>query len=494
MRAVIYARFSDGKQKEESIDVQLRECKAYAKKRKITIVGEYIDKALTGRTDKRPNFLKMIKDSAKNNFDAVITLKVDRFARNRYDSALYKAKLKQNNVHVVYARESIPDGPEGILLESMLEGYAEYYSANLRQNVLAGLHENALNCKVTGSVPFGYKVSADHTHEIDPIAAPIVREVFEKYSAGEKSKEIIDYLARRGIKTKSGKAFDQNAITRMLKNKKYYGLYKYMDVEIEGGIPPIISKKLFEEVQEKMARTKTSPGHKTEYLLTTKLICGHCESFMVGESGRSKNGNTYYYYKCAARKKNAKACDKAPVRKEYVEKLVTEITIKEILNDDIIRKIIDKVIEIQDKDQDIEILSAMQSRLGDVEKSIKNLMKAIESGIITETTKNRLTELENEQEDIKNEIEIEKHRDDLKLKPEQLEYWLKQFQDGDPNDVNFQKKIIDLFVHKVYLYDDEIRIYYNLGDDNDPSEFKRSDQKIDESSQSVLFLNALVHH
>mgnify|MGYP002518385862 CR=1 FL=1 len=129
MKAVIYARYSSDNQREESIEGQLRECTAYCKKNDITILRTYIDRAMSAKTDHRPDFQRMIKDSAKGLFDVIIVWKLDRFARNRYDSAHYKAQLRKYGVKVLSATENISDGPEGIILESMLEGMAEYYSA-----------------------------------------------------------------------------------------------------------------------------------------------------------------------------------------------------------------------------------------------------------------------------------------------------------------------------------------------------------------------------
>ena len=116
MRAVIYARFSSDKQNEASIEGQLRECLEYAKYNGIDVIGEYIDRAVSAKTDNRPDFQRMIKDSYKNAFDTVLVWKLDRFARNRYDSAYYKNILKKNGVRVVSAKESISQGADGILL------------------------------------------------------------------------------------------------------------------------------------------------------------------------------------------------------------------------------------------------------------------------------------------------------------------------------------------------------------------------------------------
>ena len=136
MKAVIYARYSSDNQREESIEGQLRECTAYCQKNEITVVRTYIDRALSAKTDNRPDFQRMIKDSAKGLFDVVLVWKLDRFARNRYDSARYKAQLKKYGVKVLSATENISEGPEGIILESLLEGMAEYYSAELAEKVI----------------------------------------------------------------------------------------------------------------------------------------------------------------------------------------------------------------------------------------------------------------------------------------------------------------------------------------------------------------------
>ena len=125
MTAVIYARYSTDSQREESIEGQIRECTAYAEKNGFTVVKHYIDRAISAKTDNRPQFQQMIKDSERGIFDVIIVWKLDRFARNRYDSARYKTQLKRNGVKLVSATEVISAGPEGIILESVLEGYAE---------------------------------------------------------------------------------------------------------------------------------------------------------------------------------------------------------------------------------------------------------------------------------------------------------------------------------------------------------------------------------
>ena len=143
MKDVIYARYSSDNQREESIEGQIRECKVFAEKNGIDIIEIYIDRALSAKTDNRPDFQRLIKESGSKKFEVLLVWKLDRFARNKFDSAHYKRILKNNGVHVVSATEVISDGPEGILLESLLEGMAEYYSADLSEKVMRGQTEIA---------------------------------------------------------------------------------------------------------------------------------------------------------------------------------------------------------------------------------------------------------------------------------------------------------------------------------------------------------------
>ena len=201
MKAVIYARYSSDNQREESIEGQLRECKEYADRNNMVIVNNYIDRALSAKTDNRPEFQRMVKDSASGAFDVVLVWKLDRFARNRYDSAHYKSILRKNGVRVISAKEAISEGPEGIILESMLEGYAEYYSAELSQKVTRGMTENALKARYNGgTMLFGYMVDKDKHYILNPATAPIVEEIFTRYADGETIVDIIDSLNARGVK------------------------------------------------------------------------------------------------------------------------------------------------------------------------------------------------------------------------------------------------------------------------------------------------------
>ena len=469
MKAVIYARYSSHSQKDASIEQQLRVCRQYAREHDIQIVGEYCDHAISGTSDKRPEFMRMIKDSDKRRWEQVLVYKIDRFARNRYDSATYKVRLRRNGVKVTSVMEPIPDGPEGILLESVLEGSAEYYSANLSQNILRGMHDNAMACKVNnGGLPLGLKKGEDGKYAIEPAGAAVVREIFEMYAAGSNGTEIIATLNSRGLRTSRGARWNKNSLHTILRNERYAGVYIWKDVRIEGGIPAIISKELFDAVQErlkKVARAPAAARTDVDYMLTGKLFCGHCGSAMAGESGTGKSGRKFYYYSCVKRKRQ-RACDKKPVRKDWIEELVVRQTRDKCLTDEMIEVIVDAALRVQEREKDDSVLRGFEAELSEVKRGIQNMLNAIEQGIITPSTKQRLEELESRRLDLELAIEEEKVEQPT-LSREYLTFWLEKFRSGDCGDEAFRASFIDMFIKAVYVYDDHLRIVCNFTGDGE---------------------------
>lgn len=426
-------------------------------KNNFIVVDEYIDRAISGKTDNRPSFQRLIKDSEKGHFNAVVMYTLDRFARNRYDSAVYKAKLKKNGVRVFYAKQPMPDTPEGIILESVLEGYAEYYSENLSRGVKRGMKENALQALVNGKPPLGYKTNESHRFEIDPVGAKAVGAIFEMYAEGKSKAEIINWLNEQGFKTSRGNAFNKNSLSRILRNDKYIGVYRFDDVILEDAVPPIIDKTLFDKVQALFkhnysARAKNKATE--DYLLTTKVFCGHCGEPMIGESGTSKTGKLHRYYKCAGRKRKHN-CTKKVEKKDWLEQVVVKFTVERVLTDENIDLIATRAMELIEREsQDTSLLIGLQGSLKEINKKIKNLMSAIEQGIITPTTKERLKELEQERRDIEGQIAREEMKKPLVTK-ERIMYWLYQFKSGNVEDVEYQRRIVDTLINSVYIYDDE---------------------------------------
>ena len=463
LKGVIYARFSSEKQNEASIEGQLRECLEYAQKKGITIVGNYIDRALSARTDNRPEFRRMIKDSAKKSFDIVLVWKLDRFSRDRYDSAHYKHLLKKNGVKVVSAKENISEGPEGIILEAMLEGMAEYYSAELAVKVKRGMMENALKGRVNGGKPpYGYYIDKERHLCVNEETAPIVQQIFQMYAGGKLVREILAYLDERGIRTTNGKKFTFSILQKMLGSRRYLGEYKYGEVTIPDAFPAIIDETLFEKVQrrlEKNRRTAASGKAKEDYLLTTKLFCGKCGAYMVGESGVSRGKEIYRYYKCVNARKHT--CDKKAVPKEWIENLAVEKTFEIATNEKVVNYLVGRLLELQTADN--PRLPQLKSQMADVLKKIDNIIQAIEQGIIFESTHDRLAELEKQ----KSELEICILQEQMQrpiLSQDEIQFAIEKFGKLDINKEEDRKCLIDSFINAIYLYDDKITFIFNYKD------------------------------
>ena len=461
MTAVIYARYSTDSQREESIEGQIRECTAYAEKNGFTVVKHYIDRAISAKTDNRPQFQQMIKDSERGNFDVIIVWKLDRFARNRYDSARYKTQLKRNGVKLVSATEVISAGPEGIILESVLEGYAEYYSADLSEKVVRGMTENALKGIYNGgTIPFGYMIDETRHYQPDPLLAPYVEQTFQKYADGATMTDLRDWLKAHNIKNSMGGEISYNTIQRMLSNRRYIGELRLRDVVQPNAIPALVSEELFNKVQEKLAKNKKAPArHKAEesYLLTTKLYCGKCGALMFGESGVSHTGRMYTYYKCAAAKKK-KTCDKKAVRKQWLEDLVVTETMKLVEDDASMNAIIAKVMELQN--QESTDLPIYEKQLKETETGITNMLNAIQMGILTSSTKERLEALEEQRKELQARI-AEERLAKPKMKEEFVRFWLLRFRKLDMTQPEQRQALVDTFINAIYLYDDKVLITFN---------------------------------
>lgn len=464
MRAVIYARYSAGpRQTDQSIEGQVTVCTNFCKQRGLTVQEVYADRHISGKTDDRPEFQRLIRDAKSKKFEVVVVYKTDRFARNKYDSAIYKRELRQAGVQLLYAAETIPEGPEGIILESLMEGLAEYYSAELAQKIKRGIHESAVKGRVIGnSVPLGYRTSAEHTYEIDPETAPVVRKIFEMYIKGISCSDICRYLTERGFRTRRGQPFNHNSINRILNNKKYIGIYEAAGVIYQDKIEPIVSQETFLLAKREMQRRKKGKATRADtadYLLAGKLFCGHCGSLMHGVSGTSKTGSTHFYYTCA--KKRKKLCDKKSVAKDYIERLVVDLTRDYVLKENRLRMIAEKMYQLQaESDTTQEEIGQYRKMLRENKTASENILRAIEKGMATDTLLARLKTLEDEQKSILGEIAFLESRD-FSLSVDELEFFLLQFVQRDDEE-DYNRRIIKSFISRVVLYDDKIEIEYTL--------------------------------
>ena len=360
--AVIYARYSSDSQTEQSIEGQLHVCNEYAKSNNIVILRTYIDRAMSGKTDKRPDFQQMLKDSARKEWDFVLVYKFDRFGRNRYETAIHKKELKDNGVKVVSATEYLPDTPEAIIFESMLEGYAEYYSAELSQKIRRGNNESRL----------------------------VPPEIYE--------------------------------IVRKKVNDNKYG--------------------------------KTSEN--VEYLLKNKIICGYCGKSIVGENGTAHTGKRMYYYKCGGRKNAKNGCNKQTIRKDLLEKLVLDGMIEEMKKPGIMNGLIAELLRIQQENSKVNAATLMlQKEQKSNASAIDNLLQAIEQGGTAASAMKRLRELESRQNDLEEQIAIEKSKSEIAL----TEFQIRQFYEEALR--NTPKMLINALVKKIILFDDKMQIIFN---------------------------------
>lgn len=476
MKAVIYARYSSDNQREESIEGQLRECMEYAERNGIIVVDTYIDRALSAKTDNRPNFQKMIKDASKQLFKYIIVWKLDRFARNRFDSAYYKHLLKKNGVRVVSAREIIAEGSEGILLESVLEGYAEYFSADLSEKVLRGMTENALKCMNNGSgTPLGYYVDDEQHLQIDEKKAPYVREIFQRFADGEMIKTIIADMNARGIgitvrvkKSRGDKkpyerSLNYNVVRRILSNRKYIGEYKFKDTVVLNGVPAIIDQDIFDKVQKRLEQNRKAPAkHKADddYLLTTKLFCGKCKAMMVGECGTSHTSKTYRYYKCVTQKRKH-ACDKKTVNKDTIENQVVKAVMNKIMDDELMEYLADSLYSLQLSEE--TRIPQLKEELVNTERGINNMLDAIQKGIILDSTKKRLSDLEERKKALEIELVQEQIRKPI-LTREQILFGITKFRNLDTSTQEGKRTLIESFVNAIYLYDTYALVTCNYKD------------------------------
>lgn len=497
MNVVIYARYSSDKQTEQSIEGQLRVCHEYAQKNGYTVINEYIDRAMTGRNDDRPDFQRMIEDSKKKNFEAVLVYQLDRFARNREDSAMNKHKLKKNGVRVISARENVNSGDASdIILESVLEGMAEYFSKELSQKVKRGMRLMAEKCQYTGSqITFGYKV-VDKNYVIDEEKASIVKQIFSMYAQGSTIIEIVKYLNERHLKTGYNKPFGKNSLNHILANKKYIGVYHYGDIEIKDGIPRIIDDELFNKVQDILEKNKKlrarTKAHE-EYLLTSKLFCGHCKAMMTGYCGSSASGKKHYYYACKNNVK--KLCKKKYAHKLWIEDLVVK-KCYEILTDENIEIIARECVKVSMMNKDTSIINLLRKQLKDYEKEINNLMQAVAECPIEQVRQglySKLSETIENKKELEAQLAIESNKVGIMLNEEQVIFFLNKLRKGNPNDLHIRRSLISTFVVAVYLYDlpdGNKRITYILSVNGTPTELTEDILNAIENN-SVLIPNTL---
>lgn len=486
MRVAIYARYSSSNQREESIDAQIRAIKDYCDSKGYSIVKTYIDEARSATTDNRPNFKQMIEDSDLNIFDSVIVHKLDRFSRDKYDSVSYKRKLRNNNVTLQSVLERLDDSPESTILESLLEGMAEYYSKNLARETMKGMKENAYKCMHTGGKPpLGYNVDpSTKKYIINKQEAKAVRLIFDLYAKGSGYTYIVDKLNALGYKTKIGNSFGTNSISEILRNEKYTGIYVFNKtpkkingkrnshvtkpeaeiIRVKDGMPRIVSDETYNKVQERLKNNKRNASNKAKepYILSSKIKCGICGSAMIGHTskcGRSKN--KYSSYRCG-RRYRYKDCHMKPINRDYVNELVINKLFEHFFTDSSINKFTKELTKTYNKSLKNNTLNlkSIEKNIKCIDKEIDNLINAIANGLNNPSIKTKLDTLETEKANLaatKTELEYKLNNSIL---DETLvrEYLIKDSLALKSKSADDLKRIINTYVDSVIIYEDKVEI------------------------------------
>ena len=457
MNAVIYARYSSHGQRDVSIEDQVREITTYAKTHNYTIIRTYADRKRTGKeADKRKDFIRMIHDSAKHDFQTVLIYKHDRFARNKYDAVIYKKRLKDNGVKVIAVAEPIPDGAGAMILESIYEAMAEEYSANLSQNIKRGQKGNAMKAYANHKAPFGYIINhTTHKYDIDTENAPYVKTIFEMILQGKPHKEVLDYLAAHN------KPHSAHWLYRTLRNERYTGVYIYADTRIEGGMPAIISKSDFDMVRATVKQRQQKPQLKPyTYLFSGKIYCGYCNALMNGESATSHTGTLYRYYCCPTAKKKKK-CKKHRISADFIESKAIEALRSTIFTDEVTERLANDVFNYLNANT-TEAISDYKKRLSTIEKSLANIISNMERfSHVPDALMQRMCDLEQEKNELLDRITTEQSVIDAsQIKTEELKEFIKAFsQSGN-------RQLVNAFVTRLTVFNDYAILEYDASENN----------------------------
>ena len=473
---ICYYRYSSHAQNEQSIDQQRELAVRYAETHDLNIVKEYIDEALSGTTDDRPNYRLMLKEIEKIKPHALIVYKIDRLSRDRYELLDARRKIRDAGCQIIRVAEVNldPDDPASIMFEALYDGMAEFYSANLRQNVMRGMRYNAENALYNGHKLLGYTVDDTKHYVIDNNTASIVLRIYNHYADGKELKVIADELNAQGLKTSLGRQFNINGLRHILKNRAYIGEYRYNDIVIPDGMPRIVSDELFASVQRRfeLNRHKSKPvmskskyEANTRFWLTGKLFCGECKESLHGISGTSKQGTIHYYYACKNYRKHK--CKLRSIRKDLLETCVIEI-LREFLSDT--EKLASLAVDVSDYCKkmysDDSYLKSLEHELKQTENELKNVVNAIKSGCFNTIIQDTLNELESRQKSLQEAIETEKVKLSLAYDDYSIKHYFEMYADADFDDDETRDRIFEYFIDKIYVFEDKLIIDMFYSDDH----------------------------
>lgn len=496
IRAAFYGRTSTKMQTETSIDAQRRACQNYAEKSNMVIVQEYVDRGCSGKTiEGRPQFVQMLKDSKTGMFNVVLVIKDDRFSRSTRDFLNVEHDLRVNGVKIISVSEPFTDNPIGRFARFTNAANNELYNDSVAFHTTKDFKEKAHNGIHTGGLPpLGYDVDIITKRlVINEEEAREVRLIFELYNKGLGFTKIIEELNSQGFTTKNGNEFGKNSLHDIIRNKKYTGCYVYNRreskvfgranshknksadeiVEAKGEVPAIISEEVFNKAQELMDNRKVKSGAysaKRVYLLSGKVVCGHCGCNMTGNAKYNGKGTLTVSYSCEHRRKD-KTCPNMDIRKNKLDNLVVEKIAEYIFKSENIPELTKKLQELDLKrnTEYTNTIKRINKRIKDNKIKQENIMRAIESNnfdadVIAEKFYDRLKYLTNEK------AEYEKSLEDVKAKAQkaeineqsvaELQGKFKEYIQS--HGIGNSKILIDKFVDRITENNNQIEIVLNI--------------------------------
>ena len=465
--AVAYARYSSANQRDVSIDQQLQDIRAYADREGYTIIFEYADRAKSGyhNSERRTEFQAMLHAAGSGAFDTVIAWKVDRFGRNRRESATFKGQLADQGVKVVYAMEPIPDGAAGVLTEGMLEAIAEWYSRNLSENVRRGRRDNAMKCHANGERLFGYSINKDGHYEINETEAALVRYIFTLYAQGNSFHALEARLKEEGVRTPRGTYYCKATLMYMIANESYIGTFHYEDIRVPGGMPAIIEKELWDQCQALRQVTKKK-YEKSDvlYLLSGKCFCGQCGSGMTGSYSSSDRAKKRTFYYCCSARKSKYTCDMPYKRKELLETKVFDSLLNKCLVDQLLNRFVDAIVETLDQYHQDPAGGNMEKELSSIRKKISNINQAISEGIWTKQTGEMLNDLTVREEQLEKMITTKKLTENQMITRDRILFYLHKIADGKREDQDYLRSLALTFINSITVYDNWARVVINAAE------------------------------
>ncbi|MBQ9000281.1 MAG: recombinase family protein [Eggerthellaceae bacterium] len=411
VRVAVYARFSCDKQRDESIEDQVREAKRYCAERNYEIMKVYPDFAISGRSDDRPQFLQMIEDARIGAFDVVLVWKMDRFARNMQDQYYYEKLINDAGVRLESVKEHISGNSiEASMSKGMLAIFAQVRSQQSAEDTMRGMLGKAEKCQYLGIHWFGYSHDGDEII-LDPVEAPIAREIHMRYIQGQSQKDIVGWLNRIEVRGAGGKPVGNTFVTGVLKNMVYAGVYtwgKLKDergsvvkdsdgkpiplVRVEDGVPAIVTKDEKERCLWRLKYRKHANA-KADYMLSGKLFCSECGRPMHGEVCTNHDGVLFYRYCCQGKRK---ACN-GIYWKDQVESAIAKTIRKILVKPDVAELIADGFMKYRGNRKPEATIEALNASLKEIDKQRRRFIKAIEDGIPYKHIKDKMEKLDEQQ-------------------------------------------------------------------------------------------------